>query len=66
MAKTGWILCTIFSFVFLGSSIVLAQTDEFTVNLLYSFENTSAGAWPVNAVVFDPAGNLYGAGSAGL
>jgi uncharacterized repeat protein (TIGR03803 family) len=65
MAKQGRVIGTIFFLSLLGSSTLRAQSG-FTVNLLYSFENTNAGAWPVNAVVFDSAGNLYGAASAGL
>jgi uncharacterized repeat protein (TIGR03803 family) len=67
MARPNWIFCTMFSLFFLlGSSIAQAQENVFTVNLLYSFSNTTDGAWPVNGLVFDSAGNLYGAASAGL
>ena len=66
MVRPGWIFCTICSLNFLAASNALGQDNRFTVSLLYSFTNTSAGAWPVHGLALDSAGNLYGVALAGL
>jgi uncharacterized repeat protein (TIGR03803 family) len=39
---------------------------SWTETVLYSFANDGDGANPMNGLIFDPAGNLYGTNSAGV
>jgi len=48
-----------------GAVFELAQPGAWTFELLYSFSNSLLGAQPNGALVFDNAGNLYGATGTG-
>jgi uncharacterized repeat protein (TIGR03803 family) len=44
-----------------GVVFILSPVDTgWTESVLYSFANVGDGAWPVNGLIMDPAGNLYG------
>jgi hypothetical protein len=40
-------------------------SDGWTYNLLYQFSGGSDGGFPVDGLVADPQGNIYGAGFGG-
>jgi hypothetical protein len=62
MVKTRWLSSVtpaiLLAFVIFASTLSAAEWNE---KVLYSFQGVPDGAFPTGAVVFDKAGNLYGA-----